>query len=57
MKIICPLSTFGGIYWQMQEPGDISLLREYTERHSEAAFAALVERHMPVEMLVVERAK
>jgi DNA-directed RNA polymerase specialized sigma24 family protein len=30
----------------MQEPDDIALLREYVERDSEEAFAALVTRHV-----------
>ena len=30
----------------MQEPDDISLLRDYAENHSEAAFATLVTRHI-----------
>src|SRR5438046_899626 len=31
---------------QMQEPDDISLLREYAKNGSESAFTALVERHI-----------
>jgi RNA polymerase sigma factor (sigma-70 family) len=31
---------------EMQEPDDHALLREYAERHSEAAFAELVARHV-----------
>src|ERR1043166_9060155 len=31
---------------QMQDPDDIALLREYAERDSEEAFAALVTRHV-----------
>lgn len=45
-KIVCPLSAIGGICRQMQELDDIGLLREFTERNSEEAFAALVERHI-----------
>lgn len=44
--LFCPLSSIGGIYRQMQELDDNSLLREYAEKHSEEAFAALVTRHI-----------
>ncbi len=30
----------------MDEPDDITLLRQYTEQDSEAAFATLVSRHV-----------
>jgi len=42
----CHLLPVGGIYQQMQESDDITLLRKYVEDESEEAFAALVARHI-----------
>jgi RNA polymerase sigma factor (sigma-70 family) len=42
----CYFPGIGGIYLQMQELDDNALLREYAERGSGPAFAALVERHI-----------
>jgi RNA polymerase sigma factor (sigma-70 family) len=44
--MICSVYPLGGIYKWMQEWDDIALLREYIERGSEEAFAALVRRHV-----------
>lgn len=45
-KISCPVFSGTGIYRQMQEMDDMTLLREYATRNSEAAFAELVSRRV-----------
>jgi RNA polymerase sigma factor (sigma-70 family) len=43
---LCYLSAITGIYLQMQELDDNTLLREYVERDSQEAFATVVARHV-----------
>lgn len=45
-KIFCYFCRWAGIYWQMREPDDIGLLRDYGQRHSEDAFAIIVRRYV-----------
>src|ERR1041384_1065160 len=46
LRKACYLSGVSGISTWMQELDDIALLREYVERDSQEAFAALVARHV-----------
>jgi len=45
-KNIVPIFRPAVIITQMAEPDDMQLLKEYAARNSEAAFAALVQRHI-----------
>jgi uncharacterized protein (TIGR03435 family) len=46
LKKGCPVSAGTGIYRWMQTMDDMTLLREYAQQNSEAAFAELVSRHV-----------